>query len=307
MRWFLSLIGIIFLAACASSSPTSVPTIIATRRTMPAYTRTLTRTPTLAPTSTPAPTLTPTPVPTPMGQIGDWRLVFADEFDGQALDETKWTTCWSYGCATTNPSLWYSATNVSVGSGIVRLRVDKYDQVQHGRAIPYTSGMLSTGAGLDGSSSRFTALYGYFEARVRVPAGRGLWPAFWMLSPAQRPPEIDIMEILSKDPTRVHMHYHYIDGTGVTQDYGAAWIGGDFSTGWHTFGVDWRPDAIIWYVDGLERNRYVGDYIATEPLYLILNLQVGDKNSWPGPADATTVFPAYYDIDYVRAWQPVIP
>ncbi len=303
MKWFLSLFGTIFLAACASPSLVPALTVTATRPPVTTSTRTPTRTPTLAPTNTPTPTQTPTPVPTPVGQTGKWQLVFADEFEGRTLDETKWTTCWSYGCATTNPNMWYSATNVSMDNGIVRLSADKYGQVQHGRVIPYTSGMLSTGAGPDGSPSRFTALYGYFEARVRVPAGRGLWPAFWMLSPAQRPPEIDIMEVLSKDPTRVHLHYHYVDGSGVTQDYGAAWNDGDFSAGWHTFGVDWGPAAIIWYVDGTERNRYVGNYVAAEPLYLILNLQVGGKNSWPGPADATTVFPAYYDIDYVRAWQ----
>ena len=71
--------------------------------------------------------------------------------------------------------------------------------------------------------------------------------------------------------------------------------------------MEWRPDAIIWYVDGVERNRFEGDYVAAEPLYLILNLQVGGNDSWSGPADATTVFPAYYDIDYVRVWQRPTP
>jgi beta-glucanase (GH16 family) len=264
-----------------------------------------TGTPTDAPTSTP--TDVPTPAPTPLGQTGHWRLVFADEFTGKVLDKTKWTTCWSYGCATTEPSVWYSATNVIVGNGIVRLKAENQPQHQHGRLIPYASGMISTGAGPDGSAPRFTAQYGYFEARVRVPAGRGLWPAFWMLTPEQRPPEIDIMEVLSKKPTQVHLHYHYLDGSGVLQDFGKAWDDGNFSTAWHTFGVDWQPDAIIWYVDGVERNRYEGKYIAAEPLYLILNLQVGGKNSWSGPADATTVFPAYYDIDYVRVWQRAAP
>jgi len=278
-------------------------TLTPTRPAPATATRTPTPTSTLTPTNTPAPTHTPTPVSTPLGQTGQWRLVFADDFEGQTLDKTKWTTCWSYGCATTSPSLWYSATNVIVGNGIVRLRADNQPEFQHGRVIPYTSGMLSTGGGPDGSPPRFTAQYGYFEARVRVPSGRGLWPAFWMLTPAQRPPEIDIMEVLSKDPTRVHLHYHYVDGAGIVQDYGAAWDDGDFSAGWHTFGVEWRPDAIIWYVDGVERNRFEGNDVAHEPLYMILNLQVGGKDSWSGPTDATTVFPAYYDIDYVRAWQ----
>jgi beta-glucanase (GH16 family) len=291
----------IILPACASSPQAPVPTLTPTQVAM----ATNTWIPTHVPTGTP--TDTPTPVPTPLGQTGHWRLVFADEFDGQALDGTKWATCWSYGCATTEPNVWYSATNVIVGNGIVRLRADNHPQFKHGRTIPYTSGMISTGAGSGSSSPRFTAQYGYFEARVRVPAGRGLWPAFWMLTPEQNPPEIDIMEVLSKEPNRVNLHYHFIDGSGVLQDFGTAWDDGDFSTDWHTFGVEWQPGAIIWYVDGVERNRYEGKYVAAEPLYLILNLQVGGKGSWAGPADATTVFPAYFDIDYVHVWQRAAP
>jgi beta-glucanase (GH16 family) len=307
----------ITLSACAISSQPPVPTFNSAQEATATNTLTPTHTPTVTPTNVPTstptdvptstPTEVPTPVPTPLGQTGNWRLVFSDEFSGKVLDKTKWTTCWSYGCATTEPSVWYSATQVIMGNGFVRLRVDKKPQHQYGRVIPYTSGMISTGAGPDGSAPRFTAQYGYFEARVRVPSGRGLWPAFWMLTPEQRPPEIDIMEVLSKNPNQVHLHYHYIDGSGVLQDFGTAWKDGDFSTAWHTFGVDWQPNAIVWYVDGVERNRYEGKYIAAEPLYLILNLQVGGKNSWAGPADATTVFPAYFDIDYVRVWQPVAP
>ncbi len=115
------------------------------------------------------------------------------------------------------------------------------------------------------------------------------------------------MEVLSKEPTRVHLHYHYIDGSGILQDYGTAWENGDFSEDWHTFGVDWQPGVIIWYVDGVERNRFESKYVAAEPLYLILNLQVGGKDSWSGPADETTVFPAYFDIDYVHVWQRASP
>ena len=290
-----------------TATPTYTPTPTHTRTATSTHTPTPTLTPTPLPTDTPVPTRTPPPAPVPIGQSGTWQLVFADDFNGQTLDAAKWTTCWSYGCATTNPNLWYSASNVSLGGGIVRLRADNQPVFQHGRDIPYTSGMLSTGAGPDGSPTRFTAQYGYFEARVRVPGGRGLWPAFWMLTPAQRPPEIDIMEVLSKDPTRVHLHYHYVDGAGVLQDFGDAWNSGDFSAGWHTFGVDWQPGVIIWYVDGVERNRFEGDAVAAEPLYLILNLQVGGNDSWSGPPDATTIFPAYYDIDYVRAWQRAAP
>lgn len=267
-----------------------------------------TRTPTPVPTktNTPMPTSTPTPAPTPQGPAGrSWQLVFSDEFDSPTLDSSKWATCWSYGCGTSDPSLWYTAANVVVGNGLVRLRVDNQSHRQDGRVFSYTSGMLSTGADSNRLQPRATFQYGYFEARLKAPAGTGLWPAFWLLSPEQRPPEIDIMEILGKQPNRVQLHYHYVDSTGVEQDSGAYWDNGDFSAGWHTFGLEWQPTSLSWYVDGVQRRVYADSYVAAEPLYLILNLQVG--GSWGGEPDATTVFPAYYDIDYVRVWQSPKP
>ncbi len=200
--------------------------------------------------------------------------------------------------------MWYTSANVLLSNGILRLKAQDVTQHVNGRTIPYSSGMLSTGGGPDGSKPRFTAKYGYFEIRARIPSGNGLWPAFWMLTPDQKPPEIDIMEVLSRDTNTVQMHYHYLDDSGTEQDVGQGWWSeDDFSEGWHTYAVEWRPDAIIWYVDGVERNRYEGDAIADVPLYLILNLQVGNADSWAGPTDKSTKFPAYFDIDYVRVWQ----
>ncbi len=294
----------VLLTACAV--PTTTPASIGDPAKRPtAAINTKTSIPAPTKTNTPTPTSTPAPVPTPQGLTGNWRLVFSDEFDGRTLDESKWATCWPYGCGTTDPSLWYSATNVVIGNGIVRLRADNQSQHQDDKIFSRTSGMLSTGADSDRSQPRFTFQYGYFEARVKAPAGIGLWPAFWLLSPAQRTPEIDIMEILGKQPNRVQLHYHYIDSTGIEQDSGAYWDDGDFAAGWHTFGVEWQPTSLTWYVDGVQRRVYDGSNVAAEPLYLILNLQVG--GSWGGEPDATTVFPAYYDIDYVRVWQPATP
>ncbi len=291
LKRLLIIVILILLAACGSQerTPTSTPTS--------------TQTPAPTPTPTLTPTLTPTPVPTPRGQTGQWQLVFSDEFNDQTLDTSKWATCWSYGCATTDPSVWYTDDNVLLGNGFVRLKAENLPQHEEGRTIPYTSGMLATGGDYPGAPPRFAIKYGYFEIRARVPSGKGLWPAFWMLTLSQKAPEIDVMEVLGKDPTDVHLHYHYFDDSGEEQDFGVPWSAGDFSTSWHTFAVDWRPDAIIWYVDGIERNRFEGKYVAAEPLYLILNLQVGSNDSWSGPADATTHFPAYFDIDYVRVWQ----
>ena len=144
--------------------------------------------------------------------------------------------------------------------------------------------------------------YGYMEMRAKLPQGQGLWPAFWTLPAAGKwPPEIDAMEYLGNDPTSVHLHYHYATISGATTDFGTSFSGPDYSADFHTFAVNWQPNVIIWYVDGIERNRFVGNYVTSNPLYLIANFQIG--GAWPGNPNSTTVFPATYEIDYIRYWQ----
>ncbi len=106
------------------------------------------------------------------------------------------------------------------------------------------------------------------------------------------------MEILGDTTNVQHMNYHYSGG-----DAGATWTSpDDFSANYHIFGVDWEPGAITWYVDGVERYRFTNTaYISNEPMYVLLNLAVG--GDWPGSPDASTVFPNYFDVDYVRIWQ----
>jgi beta-glucanase (GH16 family) len=163
--------------------------------------------------------------------------------------------------------------------------------------------MVMTGGRKGETPPGFTFTYGYAEARVRVPNGKGLWPAFWLLPATyESRPEIDAMEILGDSPTVQRMAFHYVAPDGTKADAAATWSGPDFSAGWHTFGVDWEPDAIVWYVDGVERFRYANSSTVTSsPMYVLLDLAVG--GDWPGAPDATTVFPAYFDVDYVRIWQ----
>jgi beta-glucanase (GH16 family) len=151
--------------------------------------------------------------------------------------------------------------------------------------------------------ARFTFTYGYAEIRARVPAGVGLWSAFWLLPATHKArPEIDVMEIIGHEPDMLHMHFHYRDADGEQQSVGGDWRGPDFSRGWHRFGVDWRPGAIVWYVDGVERFRFDDrDQIPAQPMYLLLNLAVG--GDWPGEPDPSTRFPSTFEIDYVRVWQ----
>ena len=237
-----------------------------------------------------------------------WQQAFGDDFNGTVLDATKWVTCywWDYyGCTHGSDELqWYLPANVIVSDGTAKLRAQQQTILgSDGKAYDYTSGMISTGSDTNLSTPpRFQYQYGYMEIRAKVPSGNGLWPAFWSLPTDQSwPPEIDAMEILGGSPSTNHMSLHYRDSSGALGTAGSDFTGPDFSSDWHTFGVDWEPDAVVWYLDGVELFRYTNaENIPNKPMYLLANLAVG---GWAGSPDASTVFPSDYQIDYVRVWQ----
>ena len=258
--------------------------------------------------------------PDALQQSSERTLLFSDEFDASQLDQSKWTTCFWWetdGCTirTNNELEWYQPDDVIVDSGILRLRAQERtidatipNSPTHGESevviYQYTSGMISTGRDYWETTApiRFEYKYGYAEMRARIPSGTGLWPAFWMISSDHEwPPEIDAMEILGNDPTTTHMNVHYLDSQGNHGSYGEAWSGIDFSEGWHTFGVDWQPYALTWYVDGVARASTTDPaHIPTGHLYLVANLAVG--GNWPGAPDAATLFPSFFEIDYIKVW-----
>lgn len=236
----------------------------------------------------------------PLGQDGEWSLVFSDEFEGASLDVEKWHPAFPWGNnSTTTPDLLYETENVVVSEGTLKLRALRRTE----GAPAYSSGIVTT-ANSWGDPYRFTFTYGYVEMRARVPAGAGLWPALWLLPPQGRwTSEIDVVEILGSAPTVAEMHYHYIDSEGVRRDDGMNYQGPDFSADFHTFAVDWSPEAIRWFIDGVEaRPAFTSaEQITDDPMYLIANLQVGGE--WAGDPSPDTVFPAELEIDYIRVWQ----
>ncbi|MDQ2826026.1 MAG: family 16 glycosylhydrolase [Actinomycetota bacterium] len=246
--------------------------------------------------------------PLPVGSAGGANLIFSDEFDGTTLNAANWQTC-SWWATTTcsietnNEQELYTPNNVSVANGVLKLQARHENAVAwNGNTYNYTSGMVSSGGRSGQVAPGFTYKYGYAEARVKIPAGQGLWPAFWTL-PADYswPPEIDAMEIVGNQPNVTNMTYHYLDANGAHQSPGIAYTGPDFSADWHVFGVDWEPNAIVWYVDGVERGRFTdASAITAIPQYLLLNLAVG--GNWPGSPNASTPFPSDYLVDYVRVW-----
>jgi beta-glucanase (GH16 family) len=247
----------------------------------------------------------------PGAGVPETSLVFADEFQGSSLDPHRWTTCYWWddeGCTNSgNDELeWYLPANVSVGHGVLRLearhsRVLGSDGVEH----PYTSGMVTTGRSHDDPSEhpRFGFRYGRVEARMRMPEGKGLWPALWLLPVTDESrPEIDVMEVLGDTPSTLRAHFLYDDGSGERVTRGRTWTGADSSAGWHRYGLTWTPDHLVWFVDGKERWRYSdAEHIPDEPMYLLIDLAVGGE--WPGHPAPSTDFPAVLEVDYVRVRQ----
>jgi beta-glucanase (GH16 family) len=172
----------------------------------------------------------------------------------------------------------------------------------------YTSARLST--------KKFARSYGRFEARMKLPAGQGVWPAFWMLGddidsvgwPACG--EIDIMENIGREPSLAHGTIHgpgYSGANGIGAPYTLPG-GRRFADDYHTFAVEWETGEIRWYVDGaLYETRKTTDLptgakgVYDHPFFVILNLAIG--GSWPGDPDATTSMPQTMSVDYVRIYE----
>ena len=242
---------------------------------------------------------------------GKWLRIFTDEFDGQALNTNLWTNCYWWndnGCTNlgNNELEWYMPANIKVSDGYLQLTARPENVKGYkGRTFKYTSGMVTTGRDYSElpRPPRFSFQYGLVEIRAKLPGGKGIWPALWLLPSSRKSkPEIDIMEVLGDAPKRLEMHYHYIDVTGKELSTGQAAKTADLTKDWHVYGLRWAPDAIVWYLDGVEKWRYSNAAnISREDMYLLMNLAVG--GNWPGAPDKKTRFPAEFLIDYVRVWQ----
>ncbi|MFC7535155.1 discoidin domain-containing protein [Actinoplanes sp. GCM10030250] len=236
------------------------------------------------------------------------RLVFSDEFNGGAgtkPDGSKWTM--DPGVPQNGEVQYYTpnSENASMnGSG--QLVIEARRQDYQGRQ--YTSHRMNT-------SNKFSVQYGRIEARVKVPKGNGLWPAFWLMGddfltgrPWPYNGEIDIMEVLGRNTSEAYSTLHapaYNAGGGYGQKYATA----DLSQDFHVWAAEWDSKGIRFFLDGrlvfdanketVENTR--GPWIFDHKFYLILNLAVG--GDFPGPIDATTPFPSQMLVDYVRVYQ----
>ncbi len=248
----------------------------------------------------------PTPIPTPVAAREGWELVWHDEFDGKTINRSDWTFDLGGGGWGNGEAQIYTdrPENARLVDGLLVIEARKEPNDQGG--FQFTSARLKT-QGLK------TFQYGRIEARMKVPPGAGMWPAFWMLGSnidqVGWPDcgEIDIMEYVGKDPTVVMGTLHgpgYSGALGLTsrslQDY-------DIADDFHTYAIEWDQDQIRWFFDDVEYHTLtrsdVGEerWVFDQPFFLILNLAVG--GTLGGFISPDTVFPANVYVDYVRVYQ----
>jgi beta-glucanase (GH16 family) len=231
------------------------------------------------------------PAPAPQPQRV-WQLAFQDDFDGPALNENLWETQFPWGRDRSNVGelQYYAPDAFKLQNSKLHIAAQP---TQPGASHLYNSGLIS-------SHNSFATQFGRFEIRCKIPKGKGLWPAFWLLpTDTSWPPEIDVFEALGDSTNTIHMTSHWLEN-GEHRSKGAEFVGTDFSNDFHTFATEWTDKAIVWYIDGVERHR-VENSSPHVPMYLVANMAVG--GSWPGAPDASTAFPATFQIDYIRAFQ----
>ncbi|NUT34667.1 MAG: family 16 glycosylhydrolase [Hamadaea sp.] len=256
-----------------------------------------------------------------------WRLSFSEEFTGTDYDHGKLTPCfdWNTGDCTSTFNQGrehYQPSQVVVSGGIAKLiaaplspaRADS--ACQNGQCT-YKAGLLSTARpnAANGSGYLYKFTYGYVEARIKFPATRGFFTAFWML-PAEPSysyrSEIDILEMLGNDPKTMFMTYHH---SGRDQSYavnkgqynnGACAVK-DYSTSFVRMGLDWQPGHIAWYIDGKKCGQFSdASKIENGPMQIILHMMV--DNNWQrrwnvGLTDPTLT--RSLSVDYLRVYQQV--
>ncbi|HEY8228091.1 MAG TPA: glycoside hydrolase family 16 protein [Pyrinomonadaceae bacterium] len=253
--------------------------------------------------------------PTSAKRAAEWNLVWSDEFNGRngsSTDSNKWSfDIGGKGWGNNELQTYTSRTSNAVienGSLVIKTLKETFtgpDKITRG----YTSARLLT-------KNKFTQTYGRFEARIKLPYGQGIWPAFWMLGDNidstgwPNCGEIDIMENIGREPSVVHGTLHgpgYSGAKGITASYVLP-NGRKFSDDFHTFAVEWEPNVMRFYVDGLHyRTRIPADlpvgtrWVFDHPFFIILNVAVG--GSFPGDPDTTTSFPQLMRVDYVRVYR----
>ncbi|MFM8741799.1 MAG: family 16 glycosylhydrolase [Cytophagales bacterium] len=235
------------------------------------------------------------------------QLVMQDEFNVNGQPDAN---LWSYNIGRgqggwgNNELQFYTdrAKNVTVKDGNLVITADK----ESFSGAQYTSARILT-------KGKFDQTYGRFEARIQLPWGQGIWPAFWMLGADidtnawPNCGEIDIMELRGQNPTVLIGSVHgpgYSGGQAISKSYTLK--NDRFDTGFHIFGVEWGPDYINFYVDNVLYNQIKpsdlpGTWVFNKPFFILMNIAVG--GNFVGSPNDQTVFPQTMLVDYVRVYK----
>jgi beta-glucanase (GH16 family) len=246
-----------------------------------------------------------------------WTLIWSDEFEGRngsGVDQQKWTMQTGGGGWGNNELEYYTdrLQNAYLENGALVIKAIRETYTGPDGVIRnYTSSRLKT-------QGKFVQAYGRFEARIKIPYGQGFWPAIWMLgsdiSQVGWPQcgEIDIMENIGREPSTIHgtIHGPAYSRPGIGAPYTLS-NGERFADAYHVYAIEWEPKAIRWYVDATLYKTVTPDnlppgatWVFNHPFFVLLNLAVG--GSWPGSPDASSVFPQFMLVDYVRVYQPKV-
>jgi Glycosyl hydrolases family 16 len=264
------------------------------------------------------------PIAPPTGKV--WTLGFDAEFDSTRLDTRKLTPCfdWNYGRCTNsfnNGKEYYLPSQVQLSGGVAHLVAEPLDppisdSACYNGLCTYKSGLVSTARPDQSSHYLYPFTYGYVESRLKLPKTSGMFTAFWMLPTHpnyQYNYEIDILENLAGKPDVIYQTYHYDDRNSsykvnnLSQETNGNCPKVDYSADFHSYGVDWAPDHVAFYVDGTECGRFTAtdrSQIENEPMQIILDLMVDTE--WE--RNAKLVLPSqtatdHLDVEYLRVWQ----
>ena len=232
-------------------------------------------------------------------------LQWADEFNGAELSSANWNYDLGNGCAV-GICGWGNGEKQEYTNDQANIKLDNGKLV-----ITATSQNTAYRSARINSKGKQSTALGRIDIRARLPKGKGIWPALWMLgtnidqNPWPACGELDIMEMVGNDPTKVFGTVHYNNNGYVKSDGFLKLSTGDFSDKFHVFSVLWDLDIIIWYVDNQPfktfRRSPGSVYPFNNPFYFVLNVAVGGQ--WPGDPDGTTVFPQQMTVDYIRVFR----
>ena len=238
-----------------------------------------------------------------------YKLVWSDEFSGAAgaaVDSSKWTYDVGGNGWGNNELEYYTTGNANAAmDGNGNLAITAKSQSMNG--MNYTSARLKT-------LGVASWTYGRIEARIKIPKGQGLWPAFWLLgtdinsNPWPACGEIDVFENIGKEPNIIHGSIHGPGYSGASGPTAQTSLSAPVGDAFHVFAIEWEQTTIRWYVDGTLYSTKTqssipagATWVYSHPFFILLNVAVG--GGWPGNPDSTTTFPQQMLVDYVRVCQ----